>query len=296
MKHKLSVLITCKDEEHNIRPCIESALPIADEVLVADSGSTDATLEIVREIGGCRIVEREYVSDGDFKNWAIPQASHRWVLVIDSDERVSDELAAEIRELLSGEPQHDGYRIRFETYVLGHQIKYCGWNTTSGTRLFRRDVSRYNKVSVHADVVVSTGKVGQLTGKFLHYTCPVLAQYMSKVNRYTSWSVQDMYKARRRVTLWGLLLRPPLKFLQMYLYRGGILDGVPGLIVCIATSYYTFMKYAKLWELQNRPHQLRAGETIPQPYRDEEAGLFPEFRSGTLQAAAPFDSQERQAA
>src|SRR5262245_48494919 len=103
---KLTVIIPCKNELPNIRPCIESAQLIADEVHVADLGSTDATLEIIAEIGGCRVIEREYVHSGDFKNWAIPQATHEWVFILDADERITPELAEEIREVLAGQPAY----------------------------------------------------------------------------------------------------------------------------------------------------------------------------------------------
>ena len=255
MKHKLTVLITCKNERNHIRACIESVRSLADEILVADSGSTDDTLDIVREIGGCRVIERDtYVSAGNFKNWAIPHAAHPWVLVVDSDERVTDQLADDVRRVLSEEtPAFDGYRIRFQTYVLGHRIRYCGWNTTTAIRLFRSEVCRYREMRVHADVDVSTGKVGFLRGKNLHYTCPHLTGYMDKVNRYTSWSAEEMTAKGRHVGFWGLIARPPFRFFQMYIFRGVFLDGVPGLIVCMKTAFYTFMKYAKLWEAQNCP-------------------------------------------
>jgi (heptosyl)LPS beta-1,4-glucosyltransferase len=251
MKNRLTVLITCKNEAHNIRGCLESFRGLADEILVADSGSTDRTLEIVREIGGCRIIERaEYVSAGNFKNWAIPQASCPWVLVVDSDERVTPELYAEIRSLLDGEPACDGYKIRFRTVFLGQEIKHCGWNTNTGIRLMRRAVCQYREMRVHADVDVSTGKVGQLKGQFMHLTCPCLTEYMEKVNRYTLWSALSMHEKGKRVTLLGLLFRGPFRFLQMYILRAGFLDGAAGVVVCAITGYYNFLKYAKLWELQ----------------------------------------------
>lgn len=253
MNHRLTVLITCKNEEHNIVDCLESVRGLADEILVADSGSTDRTMELVRDFGGCRLIEREeYVSAGNFKNWAIPQAACPWILVVDADERVTPELYNEVRELLSRreEPKSDGYHIRFRTVFLGREIKYCGWNTNSGIRLFRRAVCKYREMRVHADVDVSTGKIGRLRGQFMHHTCPCLTEYMEKVNRYTLWSALAMYEKGKRVTFWGLLFRTPLKFLQMYILRAGFLDGSAGLIVCGTTAYYNFLKYAKLWELQ----------------------------------------------
>src|SRR6476646_2697115 len=116
MKTKLTVIIPCKDERRNIRPCIESARLVADEVLIADSGSTDGTLDIVREMGGCRIIEREYITPSDFKNWAIPQASHEWVLIVDADERVTPELIEEIRLLFAFPPPCDGYSVRRDNF------------------------------------------------------------------------------------------------------------------------------------------------------------------------------------
>ena len=253
MDNRLTILITCKNEAHNIQGCLESVRGLADEILVADSGSTDRTLEIVREFGGCRIIERaEYVSAGNFKNWAMPQAACPWVLVVDSDERVTPELYAEVRTLLAGKPSCDGYKIRFRTVFLGQEIKHCGWNTNTGIRLMRRAVCQYREMRVHSDVDVSTGKVGQLKSQFMHLTCPCLTEYMEKVNRYTLWSALSMYEKGKRVTRVGLLFRGPVRFLQMYVWRAGFLDGAAGVIVCAITGYYNFLKYAKLWELQRK--------------------------------------------
>ena len=117
---------------------------LADEILVADSLSTDNTLELVRQLGGCRIIQREFVDYANFKNWAIPQASHPWVLVLDADERVTEPLAAEIRQILArDEPSLDAYRMRRDNFFLGRRIRHCGWNRSQIVRLFRRDVCRY---------------------------------------------------------------------------------------------------------------------------------------------------------
>jgi glycosyltransferase involved in cell wall biosynthesis len=245
---KLTVLIPCKNERLNIRACIESVRPVADEILVADSGSTDGTLDIVRSLGGCRIIEREYVNSANFKNWAIPQARCQWVLVVDADERVSPELAAEIRSVLAGDPRHDAYRLRRDNYFLGHRIRYCDWDTPQLTRLFRRDAGRYQERRVHADVEVA-GSVGQLHGKLLHYTAWDLAEFVAKQNRYSTWAAEDLHDRGKRHGLLVSLLRFPVRFFYLYLVRLGFLDGMAGLVVCSIMAHYAFLKSAKLWAL-----------------------------------------------
>jgi glycosyltransferase involved in cell wall biosynthesis len=246
----LTVLIPCKNESHNIRACIESVRGVADEVLVADSLSTDDTLDMVRQLGGCRIIEREFVDYSNFKNWAIPQASHPWVLIVDADERVTEPLAADIRETLArNDPSMDAYRMRRDNFFLGRRIRHCGWNRSLITRLFRRDKCRYGTARVHEQLDVAPGRVGTLHGKFLHYTCTSLSTWTEKQCRYAAIWAEDHHAAGRRAGWLGILTRPFARFLQLYILRGGILDGVAGLIVCSSNMFYTFLKYAMLWEL-----------------------------------------------
>jgi glycosyltransferase involved in cell wall biosynthesis len=185
VKQKLTVIIPCKNERKNIRPCIASVKLVADEVIVADSGSTDGTLDIVREIGGCRIIEREYINSGNFKNWAIPQAAHPWVLIVDADERVTVPLAVEIGSLLDDVPRHDGYHIYRANYFLGHRVRHGGWGSDKVLRLFRRDVGRYVGESDHAEISVAPGSAGRLRERLEHFTYWTYDQYFQKLRRYT---------------------------------------------------------------------------------------------------------------
>ena len=168
MRQKLSVIIPCKNERKNIRPCVLSAQRVADEVLVADSGSTDGTLDIVDQVGGCRVVKREYINSGNFKNWAIPQATYPWVLIVDADERVTPQLAAEINALLEVDPPRDGYHVYRRNYFLGHHIRHGGWGSDKVLRLFRRDLGRYQGESDHAEVHVGSRNVGYLKARLEH--------------------------------------------------------------------------------------------------------------------------------
>ena len=126
----------------NIRPCIESFHRLADEILIADSGSSDNTKEIALEFEKVRVIEREYITSGDFKNWAIPQAKHEWVLIVDADERVTSELAAEIDMELRRGPLEDGYWINRDNYFMGHPLRYGDARSDGVLRLFHRDRGR----------------------------------------------------------------------------------------------------------------------------------------------------------
>jgi glycosyltransferase involved in cell wall biosynthesis len=247
---RLTVIIPCKNERSNIRPCIESVRGMADEILVADSGSTDGTLEIARQMG-CRIIEREYVNSADFKNWAIPQATHEWVLVVDADERVTPALAQEIRATLDAGPTQDAYELCRATSFLGRPIRHCGWNEDYLTRLFRRDIGRYEVRRVHAKLEVPTGRVGRLTHLLEHRYVGSLTQKIAKDNRYSSWAAQDSFEQGRRAGVFELMFRAPARFLQLYVLRGGFLDGTPGLIVCISMAYYSWLKAAKMWAMEH---------------------------------------------
>jgi glycosyltransferase involved in cell wall biosynthesis len=254
MAEKLTVLIPCKNETHNIGPCIESARRVADEILVADSLSTDDTLEIARRVGGCRIIQREFIDHANFKNWAIPQASHPWVLVLDADERVTEELATEIHATLDREnPSLDAYRLRRDNFFLDYPIRHCGWSSATVIRLLRRDVCRYSFARVHERLEVEPKRVGTLRGKLLHYTCTSLDQWTAKQNRYSTVMAEDKHATGHWTCGLGIFGIPVVRFIHLYIIRGGFRDGVPGLIVSLSSAFYTFLKHAKLWQLNHAP-------------------------------------------
>jgi glycosyltransferase involved in cell wall biosynthesis len=291
---KLTVLIPCKDERRNIRACIESVQGIADEVLIADSGSTDGTLDIVRQIGGCRIIEREYVNSANFKNWAIPQARHEWILLVDADERVTPELASEVQTLLKSPPaDKDGFWIARANHYLGYRIKHCGWNSDDVIRLFRRDESKYKSRWVHSEVDLPASRVGKLRSAFLHYTTWDSDQYLYKLNRYAGWGALNLQDAHKRPSFFAMVTRAPLRFVQLYFLRLGFLDGVAGFQICMHTAYYAFLKQAKLWELHH---------AVPQPDPEAElAGATRELEDPILafeptRAATPGEQRRRRAA
>lgn len=250
MRQKLSLVITCKNERSNIGPCIDSAAAIADEILVADSGSTDGTLEYVRARGDCRVIEREYRTAGHFKNWVIPQATHSWVFVLDADERATPELAREIHELLATAPKCDGYSIRRSNRLMGHTIRHGDWGRDWLIRLFRREVCHIAGPSDHGSVHVHTGNVGRLQHPMDHFTMWKWEHYLKKFDRYTRVQAEEWQEKNRSPSFLRLALQPPFRFFRDYVLHLGFLEGSKGLQLAYLSAFYTFMKQARLWELQ----------------------------------------------
>jgi glycosyltransferase involved in cell wall biosynthesis len=278
MKQKLTVIIPCKDERLNIRPCMVSAKLVADELIVSDSGSTDGTLDIIRDVGGARLIERDYINSGNFKNWAIPQATHEWVMILDSDERVTPELADEINTLLTVGPKQDGYEIYRANYFLGHRIRYAGWGADKVLRLFRRDLGRYQGESDHAEVEITTGRVGRLKQRIEHYTYWSYDQYFRKLQRYSVQGAQNKLAAGKHVNFWEMAIAPPLRFLHCYLFRLGFLDGLAGLQISMLTGYSSFAKQLRMWEIEY-------GRRQPDPEAEHERKLAEAVRDGHRDAA-----------
>ena len=242
---KISVIIPTFNEEENIQECLES-VAWADEILVVDSFSKDATLEIAGRYTD-RIIQREYGNSASQKNWAIPQAKHRWVMVVDADERVTPELREEIRALLAAGPDCSGYVIRRVNHFLGRRIRHGGWARDRVLRFWDRTKGKYQEKEVHADVEVS-GRVGELRHPLLHITFRSWDSYLHKIDRYTSWGADEYLRKGKRATLLDLVLRPPARFLKRYILQLGFLDGIPGLMITGIDTWVVFVKYARLWE------------------------------------------------
>ncbi len=250
MAEPLTVIVPCFNEEENIQECLES-VTWADEILVVDSHSTDRTLEIARRYTS-RIIQREYINSASQKNWAIPQATHRWVMVLDSDERVSPKLREEVRALLARGPDRDGYVLKRQNYFLGRRVRFGGWGRDTVLRLWDRSKGRYQEKEVHAEVDVA-GSVGELKHPLLHIAFRSWDSYLHKVDRYTSWGADEYLKKGRSATVLDLVLRPPGRFVKRYLLQLGILDGIPGLMITGIDCWVVFVKYARLWERGHHP-------------------------------------------
>lgn len=247
---KLSVITLALNEEHNIVDCLAS-VKWADEIIVVDSGSADRTVELAKAFTD-NVLVVEWKGYGAAKNFALDQATGDWILWLDADERVPDELAAEMQAVVQADDAlFAGYNVARRAYFLGKWIQHCGWYPGRVTRLFRQSKSRFTESNVHEQIVV-VGKIGELKNDLLHFTDPNLEHYFQKFNRYTSLAAQDLRAAGKRFSLYDVLVRPSFLFFKMYILKRGFLDGIQGFILCVVSSAYVFTKYAKLWELQNQ--------------------------------------------
>ncbi|HJW03926.1 MAG TPA: glycosyltransferase family 2 protein [Azospira sp.] len=242
-----AVLITL-NAAGQLEACL-SSLSFADEIVIVDSGSSDATLEIaVRH--GARVIRQEWLGFGPQKQFAVSQARHDWVFCIDADEKVTPELALAIEAALR-EPRFQAYRVprcnRFLGRFLRHGEGYPDWNL----RLFHRDHARWSDDRVH-EHVQTTGAVGALAGDLLHDSAETLESYLAKQNRYTSLAAEAALEAGKRTGVGRLLLSPLFRFFKFYVLRRGFLDGMPGLVHTLIGCMNSFTKYAKMLDLQQR--------------------------------------------
>src|SRR3990172_7383216 len=182
--------------------------------------------------------------------WAIPQAKHPWILLLDSDERATPALVAEIRQVLAA-PRHDGYWIYRFNHLFGHPVRWGTWKNDKVLRLFRRDLGRYVGLTDHAEVEISTGRTAYLRNRLIHYTCWSYEQYLPKVYRYATVQAEIWNREGRRASYRELLTRGPLRFLQSYLLKLGFLDGAAGVQCAALVAYQSYLKQARLWELQH---------------------------------------------
>jgi glycosyltransferase involved in cell wall biosynthesis len=246
---KLSVTVISKNEAPDIDDALAS-VAWADEVVVVDSHSTDDTVSIARRRTD-RVVVRDWPGYVDQKNYAASIASHDWILSLDADERVTPALADEIRRLFSGSPRQAAFRIPRVTWHLGRWVRSTDWYPDYQTRLYNRQRARWTGRYVHEAVAV-TGEVGRLRGELLHYAYRDIADHLETIDRYSTYAARQMHETGARAGLPQIAGHPPLAFLRNYVARGGIRDGVPGLVISALNSYYVFLKFAKLWELQHR--------------------------------------------
>ncbi|MDP3722430.1 MAG: glycosyltransferase family 2 protein [Candidatus Omnitrophota bacterium] len=264
----LSVVILTKNEADRIRACIDS-VRWAEEILVVDDESMDDTVRIAESLGA-RVLRRKMDIEGRHRNWAHAQAAHEWVLSLDADERVTPELAEEIRRLFSdGPPPFDTYAIPRRNYIGNRWIRHGGWYPSAQLKLLKKSVFRWEETTVHPRAV-SNRPCGTLRHDLLHYSYQGLADFVEKLNRQTTLEARKWVRDGHRMTLGKALWRTVDRFVRGFVGKQGYRDGRWGLIVSVMAALYQWLSYAKYWEersstgasgTSNRRDAQRHGET-----------------------------------
>jgi glycosyltransferase involved in cell wall biosynthesis len=248
---QISAVIITKDEEAKIGNAIKS-VQWADEVLVVDSGSSDRTLEIAKNLGA-RVIEQEWLGFGKQKQFAVESANNDLIFSLDADEVVSPELANEIRQLASEGTKHDGYIIPRLAFYLGRPIRRCGWYPDHQLRLFDRRKGAWSESKVHESVQMDAwASVGKLNHDLLHYSIDSVAQHAEMIQqRYAPLSAAEMLKSGRSTSKFKIATLPIWTFFHTFVLRLGFLDGFAGLVISAFASYNVFLKHLLLYELKD---------------------------------------------
>lgn len=242
----MSAVLITRNAESQLDACLES-LSFADEIVVVDGGSDDATCDIARK-RGATVIPSEWRGFGPQKQFAVSRAANDWVLCVDADERVSPELARSILQALES-PASSIYRIARRNRFMGRWLRHGEGYPDWSPRLFDRRMAGWSDDPVH-EKVLSVATPGTLRGDLLHESAEDLSDYWAKQNRYTSLAAERLHAAGHRASLPRLVLSPVVRFLKMYVFRLGFLDGVAGLVHITIGCANSFFKYAKLFELQ----------------------------------------------
>ncbi|MGD9849872.1 MAG: glycosyltransferase family 2 protein [Nitrospirales bacterium] len=247
-RQKVSAVIIAFNDAPNIRRCLES-VKWADEIIVLDSHSTDGTTEICQEYTP-KVFQETFSGFGRLRNLAVAKATNDWILSVDTDEWATDEIKQEIQGILKSGPSAHAYFVPRRNYFLGRRIRFCGWYPDyRQPQFFHRGHMRYREDLVHESFDLE-GKVGYFKSNVEQIPFRNIDHFLRKMDRYSALRAEAMHGEGRLFSRHQLITHPLFTFLKMYVGRLGFLDGKPGLILSILYAYYTFVKYAKLWEIQ----------------------------------------------
>ena len=246
---RLSVIVIVRNEQASIRRCLESVKWV-DEIIVLDSGSTDATVSICREFTA-HVHQTDWPGFGPQKNRALDHASGDWVLSLDADEWVTPVSRDEIAGAVARPQDVAAFRLPRRSSFCGRFMRHSGWWPDHVVRLFRRGAARFSDDAVHERVIVD-GKTGTLREPLMHETFVDLDELLAKMNNYSTLSAHDMHRAGKRSGLFKAVARAIWAFVRTYFLRGGFLDGREGFMLAVATAEGTYYRHVKLLLLRNK--------------------------------------------
>ena len=244
----LSVILITKNEEANLKDCLES-VSFANEIIVVDSQSSDKTQEIAQSFGAKLEITSDWPGFGPQKNRALNLATQEWVLSIDADERVTPELKEEILAVISSKNAANCYAIPRSSWYCGRFMKHSGWYPDYVDRLFKRGTAKFSDHLVH-ERLLPDGPVAKLENHFLHYSFRDFSQVLKKVDAYSTASAEQAYLKGKRSSVGKAIGHGLWAFFRTYFLRRGFLDGSQGLALAISNAEGTYYRYIKIWLLE----------------------------------------------
>jgi glycosyltransferase involved in cell wall biosynthesis len=245
---KITAIIPTLNEEIHIEDAIKS-VSFADEIIVIDSFSIDSTLLLAKK-HNVKIIQREFDDFSSQKNFAINIAAHNWIYILDADERVTPKLRNEILKTVENPKDCVGFKIRRTFYFANQKINYCGWQRDRVVRLFLKQHCKYSVV-VH-ETISTKGKLGFLKSKIDHYSYRSYDHYIAKLNHYAFLRAKQMQLQGKKVNLYHILIKPPVRFFVHYIVRLGFLDGFAGIVLAKTQAYGVLTRYIKLWSMNDK--------------------------------------------
>ena len=241
----VSVVLVTKNEEKNIREALESIGDVS-EIIIVDDFSTDKTVEISREFTE-KVFQTEWKGYAAQKQKAIDLAEGPWVFLLDADERFTKPLSEEVKRIVAQEGKYEGFFVPRRNFFLGRWIRHGGWWPDYTLRLFRKETARIEARKVHEKVMVR-GKAGFLENPLEHFTYRTVSDYLKKMDTYSTLAAEELKGRGAKSGIMTMCIHSAFTFVKMYLFRLGFLDGIHGFVLAVLYSYYTFLKYLKLWE------------------------------------------------
>lgn len=245
---EISVVIITFNEERNIERCLKSVVPVADDIVVIDSFSTDKTEEICSRYP-VRFIKHKFEGHIEQKNWAITQAKFPYVLSVDADEELDETLTNSILEVKNNWT-HDGYFFNRLTNYCGKWIRHCGWYPDRKLRLWDSRKGTWTGENPHDRYELQPGSSQKyLEGNLNHYSYYSIADHIAQVNKFTDIASKELFRKNKKTTILDVTLRPVWKFKKDYIFKAGFLDGYYGFVISIISAHACFLKYAKLRQL-----------------------------------------------
>jgi (heptosyl)LPS beta-1,4-glucosyltransferase len=250
---EVSAIVITKNESANIVPCLQS-LAWLHEVILVDSGSTDNTLALASQFTNVAVITSPWLGYSETKRVAVRHTHHHWVLWIDADEVVSEELQQEIKALDLKNTPAAAYHMPRKTFFMGEWVKHTGWYPGRVIRLFNKQHCDFNNHILHEGIVVKQGlAVGALQHDLLHYSYTSLYQYFHKMNVYGKYGAEELQRKGKKFRAFQLVLNPLTSFIKFYFFKKGFKDGKKGLIISIGSAFSNFIKYTHFYYLQKKP-------------------------------------------